>query len=175
MARVRLVAVGRVGRPHGIRGEVRIEVGDGLSEGLARYSRLYLGRSGRADAADAEPVTIDAWRTHGRFLLVRFEGVQTPDEAARLTSSTLYVERGEMPPLEPDEYYHADLLGCAVRDEAGEWLGSAEDVFATGAHDVLVIRSPDGEWMLPLTAETLVSLNLEASEIQVRVPEGLRG
>jgi 16S rRNA processing protein RimM len=176
MPRVRLVAVGRVGRPHGIRGEVRVEVAGGLSEGLGRYHRFYLGRSGRAveDAGAAQRVTVDAWRTHGRFLLVQFEGVGTPEEAAILSSSTLYVERAEMPPLEPGEYYHADLLGCAVRDEAGGLLGTVEDVFSSGAHDVLVIRSVEGEWMLPVTEESLLALDPDAGEIRVRVPEGLR-
>jgi len=93
VSRGRLVAVGRVGRPHGIRGEVRVEVGDGLSDGLSRYRTFYLGRSSRGveELGAAQKVVVEAWRVHGRFLLVKFEGVGTPEEAARLAQSTLYV------------------------------------------------------------------------------------
>lgn len=168
----RLVAVGRVGRPHGVQGEVRVEAGPGLVEGMGRYRRFYLSRG---SAEEASPVAVEAWRPHGRFVLVVFQGARTPEQAAAFTGSILWVERSELPPLAEGEYYHADLLGCAVRDEGGNDLGKVVDVFATGAHDVLVIRGDGGEWMLPVTEENVPGMDLAAGELVVRVPEGLRG
>lgn len=171
----RLVAVGRVGRPHGVRGEVRVEIGPGVAEGMRRYERLYLlpPKADVTKAQDRDPVKIGAWRTHGRFLLMKFEGVETPEQASALSGSTLCVERGALPPLGPGEYYHADLLGCAVRDEAGHLVGEVVDVLPTGAHDVLVISTGGREWMLPLMDETVPAMDLTAGELRVRVPEGL--
>ncbi|MEW6489377.1 MAG: ribosome maturation factor RimM [Thermodesulfobacteriota bacterium] len=169
MARARYVAVGRVGRPHGVRGEVRIEVGSGMPRGLRGYSRVYLGREG-----EPEPAAVESVRSHGRFLLVKFRGVGDPEAARALGHAVLYVERGEMPPLEEGEYYHADLLGCRLVDEGGADLGRVLDVFASGAHDLLVVGAPGGrEWMLPVLESTVLAMDLEAGEIRVRVPEGL--
>lgn len=169
MPRARYVAVGRVGRPHGVKGEVRIEVGSAMPRGLRGYSRVYLGREG-----DPELAAVESVRSHGRFLLVKFRGVGDPEAARALGHAVLYVERGEMPPLEEGEYYHADLLECRVVDEAGADLGRVLDVFPSGAHDLLVVGAPGKrEWMLPVLESTVLAMDLEEREIRVRVPEGL--
>lgn len=167
----RLVAVGRVGRPHGVKGEVRVDPGVGLGEGLGRYGRLFL----RGSSGEVEPADIQSWRPHDRLLLVKFSGIDTPEAARGLTNRELCVDRAELPPLESGEYYHADLLGCAVSDEGGAELGCVIDVFATAAHDVLVIRSGTRDWMLPVTGECVPEIDLETRHLTVRVPEGLRG
>jgi 16S rRNA processing protein RimM len=152
-----------------VKGEVRIEVGSGMPRGLRGYSRVYLGRGEAPALAPLESV-----RFHGRFLLVKFRGVDDPEAARALGHAVLYVERGEMPPLEEGEYYHADLLGCRVVDEGGADLGRVLDVFASGAHDLLVVEAPGGrEWMLPVLESTVLAMDLEGGEIRVRVPEGL--
>lgn len=169
MPPVRYVAVGRVGRPHGVRGEVRVEVGSGLPLGLGGYSRVYLGKAG-----DPRPAEVESARLHGRFLLVKFAGVDDVDAARALVHFVLSVERAEMPPLGEGEYYHADLLGCRVVDEGGAELGRAVDVFSSGAHDLLVVAGSDRrEWMLPVLQSTVLGMDLEAGEIRVRVPDGL--
>jgi 16S rRNA processing protein RimM len=167
----RLVAVGRVGRPHGVRGEVRVDLGSGTADGFERYGRLFL----RGPSGEAAPARVEAWRPHGRLLLVKFSGVDTPEAARGLTNRDLCVDRAELPPLGPDEYYHGDLLDCSVVDEGGAELGLVADVFTTAAHDVLVIRSGAAEWMLPVTAECVPQMDLGARRLTVRVPEGLRG
>lgn len=149
-----------------------MDVGSGLPEGLRGYSRVYLGRGG----GEPRPVGVESARPHGRFLLVRFAGVGDADGARALVHSVVYVERGEMPPLEEGEYYHADVLGCRVVDEGGAELGRAVDVFSSGEHDLLVVAGLQGrEWMLPVLASTVLEMDLEAGLIRVRVPEGLPG
>lgn len=170
----RLVAIGRIGRSHGISGEVRLDVGEGLSRGLSGYTRFYLGprEIGGAAGGEPTPITLERVRSGGRFLLLKFPGVDTPEAAARLVHSRLYVERAEMPPLGPDEYYHADLLGCRVVGADGEELGCVDDVYFSGAHDLLVVRSGRGETMIPVVGEYVEELNLETRLIRVRLPEG---
>ncbi len=169
MTRVRHVAVGRVGRPHGVRGEVRVDPRGNLPRGLQGYTRFYVDR-GRGP----EPIRVEHHRLHGRFVLVKFEGYDTPEAARELTHAVLYVDRAELPPLDEGEYYHADLPGCEVADEQGRILGTVVDVFDSGAHDVLVIRSGQGrEWMLPVVRQWVLEIAPEAGRIVVRVPEGL--
>lgn len=174
MPRTRLVAVGRIGRPHGLGGEVRLESGTGLPRGLSGYTRFYVGPPERpgVQAGEPTPIVVEHSRPHGRFMLLKFEGISNPESAAQFVHSRLYVERADMPPLEPGEYYHADLLGCRVTGAEGEELGLVDDVFSSGAHDVLVIRDGRREWMLPVIDEYIADMDSEAGEIRVRLPEG---
>ncbi len=168
MPRVRYVALGRIGRPHGVRGEVRVDPGAGPAVDYGRYRRFFLARSG-----EPRPVQVEGVRPHGRLALFKFRGVDDPEAAKELTGSILYVERADMPALGEDEYYHVDLVGCGVVDEEGRLLGTVDDVFPTGAHDVLVIASDSGPWMLPVVGETVLEVDPEGGLIRVRVPGGL--
>jgi 16S rRNA processing protein RimM len=163
------VAVGRVGRPHGLHGEVRVDSLGGLPRGLGGYRNLYLGQG-----AELTRVQVDGERPHGRFLLIKLAGIDSPDQARRWTHATLYVERDEMPALEQGEYYFVDLLGCRVEDEAGSDFGTVADVFASGAHDVMVVREGAREWMLPVLARWVLSIDVAGKQVVVRLPEGLR-
>lgn len=169
-----MVAVGRIGRPHGLGGEVRLEVGEGLPRGLRGYTRFYLGPAARGGntSTDPLPVVLEGCRPGGRFLLLKFAGVSTPEAAATLVHSTLYVERSEMPALAPGEYYHADLLGCRVVDGESADLGVVDDVYSNGAHDVMVVRAGGREWMVPVVERYVEEMDLEAGVVRVRLPEG---
>lgn len=166
---MRYVAVGQIGRPHGLRGEIRVNPMGGLPRGLEGYTSFYLGRGD-----DIRRVQIESHRIHGRLVLVKFRGVDTAQDARELVHQTLYVDRSEMPPLEEGEYYHADLIGCGVLDETGTELGKVVDVFATGAHDVLVVAFSGREWMLPVVSEYVVSIDVEEGRIAVRATDGFR-
>lgn len=163
------MAAGRIGRPHGVHGEVRVDPMGGLPRGLEGYSRFYVGKAGQV-----HPVEIASHRPQGRHLLVRFAGVDSPEAARALGQQTLYVERDEMPPLGEDEYYHADLIDCRVVGEGGEELGRVVDVLSTGAADVLVVADRGREWMLPVVKAFVVALDPELGEIRTRETEGLR-
>jgi 16S rRNA processing protein RimM len=168
MCPVRCVAVGRVGRPHGVDGEVRIDPMGGLPDGFRGYTRFYLGRG-----KEIRPVALESHRSHGRFLIAKIEGCGTPEAARGFAGAVLYVDRAEMPPLEEGEYYYADLIGCRLVDEAGRALGRVTDVFWSGAHDVLSVESEGRGWMIPVVSEWVLSLDPEEGVIVARTPEGL--
>lgn len=168
----KLVAVGRLGRPHGVRGELRLDHLGTMPEGLEGYQTFFLAR-GKGRSQRVEPVEIARWRSHDKLLLVTIDGAGDRDEAATYTGATLLVPREDLPPLEQGEYYHADLMGCSVVDEEGSKLGSVADVKPWGDYDMLVIASGTKSWMLPVIDDYVIDMKLDRRRVVVRVPEGL--
>ncbi len=162
------MAAGRFGRPHGVRGEIRLDPMGGLPRGLEGYTRFFVDGAG-----GVKPFALAGWRPHGNFLLISPADGGGREDAEALTHRTLYVLREELPPLGEDEYYHADVIGCAVADEAGAELGRVADIRSWGDYDMLVVRSGNKTWMLPVVADYVLSMDIEGRVIRVRVPEGL--
>lgn len=126
---------------------------------------VYVGNS-------HEPIRIQAVRGHDRELLLRFTGMNTPEEVGRLRNEIVYVKTSELPPLPEGEYYHHQLMGLKVVDEAGEVLGVLADILETKANDVYVVKSPDGkEVLFPAVEEVIQQVDLEKGEIKIRPQE----
>jgi 16S rRNA processing protein RimM len=163
------ILVGVVARPHGLVGEVVVEVWsdtpDRFSAGRALTARLPGGGT--------RALTIAGSRPFGGRLLVRFEGVTTRAEGEALRDAELSIPRREVAPLPPGRYYRFELVGLTVRTGAGETLGRVIEVFATGSNDVLVVDGPGGEILLPAIESVLLSVSPERGELRVEVPPGL--
>lgn len=162
--------VGRVGAPHGVRGEVRVTI---LSEDPTRFDRLtqvYL-----APAIEAPPRAWElvSWRPHKGQALLCLAGVTDRNAAEALRDQWLLVPRAQALPLAPDEFYICELVGLEVETTAGEHLGRVMDVLSPGAHEVLVIHGPRGETMVPFVAEWVPVVDLEAGRLVIELLEGL--
>jgi 16S rRNA processing protein RimM len=163
------VTVGRIGRPHGVRGDVVVGVRTDEPElRFARGSRLD------TDPAEAGPLTVAGTRWHSGELLVRFEGVSDRDAAAGLRGTWLTVDSATIaPPADPDEFRDADLVGLSVRTADGTHVGTVEDVLHSG-QDVLVIKSPDGrEVMVPFVKPLVPEVDVPAGTLTINPPDGL--
>lgn len=156
-------------RPHGLTGEVVVEV---WSDAPGRFQA---GRALTARLQDGgtRVVTITASRPFGRRLLTRFEGVATRDDAEALRNAELVIPRRDVAPLPRGRYYRFELVGLTVRTRAGETLGRVTEVFATGSNDVIVVRGPAGEILLPAIESVLLEVSPERGELRVEVPPGL--
>jgi 16S rRNA processing protein RimM len=166
------VVVGRIGRPHGIRGEVSVEVRTDDPEG-----RLAPGTTLRTDPAAAGPLTIADGRVHSGRLLLSFEGYADRTAAERLRGVLLVadVDPAERPE-DPDEYFDHQLVGLAVRTVGGEDVGTLHEVLHLPGQDVLAVRRPGGEEVLvPFVREIVPSVELEAGAVLVDPPPGLLG
>src|SRR5687767_1184159 len=111
MSRERLVALGVVARPHGVRGELRVHLYNPESDLLLGRSRVMLSHRGET----REREILEA-RRHGEALLVTLEGVASREAADALRGAELAVPRDELPPLGEGEHYHVDLIGLEARD-----------------------------------------------------------
>jgi len=158
------VVVGRIVRPWGIRGEVKVRVETDFPERFRPGQRFYLlGR----------PYTCLSARFHQGFVLLKLEGVDTRDDAEALRGLALEVPASELPDLPPDTYYHFQLQGLRVETTRGEDLGQVVEVFSTGSNEVLVVEGPRGQVLIPLIADVVRQVDLEEERIRVEPIPGL--
>lgn len=163
----RYLAVGRITRPHGVRGELRVEVLTDYPEHLAEKKVLYVGRQHR-------PYKVRGLRFHQEAALLTLEGCDDRNAAGALRGSLVEIAVEDATPLEDDEYYHYQVIGMRVETDGGEVLGEVADVFeAPGANDVLVVYGPRGEILLPVIEDVIADFDLETNRICVHLLPGL--
>ncbi|MDZ4158520.1 MAG: ribosome maturation factor RimM [Anaerolineaceae bacterium] len=156
------LTVGFLRRPHGVQGEMVMEAQTDFPERLQLGKTLWVGEN-------HEPMCIKTLRSHDKLMLVRFEGITTREEAARLRNTQVYVPADTLPPLPEGEYYFHQLLGLTIVDEQGVVLGKLAQILETGANDVYLVRAEDGtEALLPAIEEVILKIDLDQQQILVR-------
>ena len=166
------VVVALIGAAHGIKGDVRVKPLTTDPQAIREYGPLT--------SADGRVFEVEALRpaagSSPDMLVVRFRGVATREAAEALTGVELSVPRSQLPDTEPDEFYHADLLGLAAVTPAGQSLGTVIAVRNFGAGDLIEIAPPAGETLLvPFTEAAVPEIDFAASRIVVEPPKGLFG
>jgi 16S rRNA processing protein RimM len=160
------VAVGRVGRPHGIRGEVGVLV---LSEVPGRFDpgeAVWL--------EDGRQLTVEGSKPHRSGLLVKFREVADRTQAEALRSALLVVPESMSPELPEGSWWDHRIQGCAVQTDTGRQLGTVQEVIHTAANDVWSAVDEDGtETLIPVLKDVLVSVDIEGKRIVVREIPGL--
>ncbi len=165
------LAVGRIGRPHGVQGELQVDPLTDFPERFAPGSILYIGPE---RGQQPVPARVLSSRPHKSRWLLRFEGIEDRDTAMRWTGLYAYVPIDEAHPLDEDSYYSYQLEGLEVVTDAGRELGRVSGVLETGAADVLVVRGPyGGEILLPMIDQVIAEIDLEAGRITVTPLPGL--
>jgi 16S rRNA processing protein RimM len=176
MSAVEQVTVGRVGRPHGVRGEVSVELRTDEPERRFHQGARLTVRAPRAGAPAPDPVTVTRTRWHQGRLLVDFAEVTDRDAAEAMRGALLMVEvdPGERPE-DPEEFYDHQLVGLAVHAlEAEPPVGVVAQVRHSGAQDLLVVRRDDGrEVLVPFVAELVPDVDLAARRVTVADRPGL--
>jgi 16S rRNA processing protein RimM len=163
-----LVLVGRVVKPQGRHGEVAVEP---LSDRPDRFPTLRRAFVPAPGGGAREVRVLRCWPHKGRFVLA-IEGVSTIDEAETLRGLELRIEEAELSTLPEGSYYHHQLRGLRVEDEAGAEMGVVDDVVETGAEArVLVVRGPGGETLLPFAAGFVRSVDLARGRLVTKRPE----
>jgi 16S rRNA processing protein RimM len=165
------IVVGRVGRAHGIRGEVRIETrSDSVDRRFAVGAVVRADRDGRATK-----LTVRAARPHSGALLVRFSEVTGRTAAEALGGATLYVEvPDDERPDDADEYYDWQLVGLEAQTPAGDAVGEVADVVHLPGQEVLVIRRPNGdEAMVPFVQALVPSVDVDMGTLVIDDRHGL--
>jgi 16S rRNA processing protein RimM len=164
----RRVTVGRVLRPHGLKGEVVVRRYGEAEEVLARGAELICRRG------DLEfTLRVSDSRPYKKNWLVTFKDTGDRNEAEAMAGAELFVDAEALPPLPEGEFYNYQLIGLTVVNARGETLGRVEDIVETGARDVIVVHGDRGEVLLPSIPEVIRRVDVEAGIIEVELLPGL--
>jgi 16S rRNA processing protein RimM len=163
------VVVGRIGRPHGVRGEVTVEVRTDDPD-----LRFVPGAVLATDPPSRGPLTVAGRRWHREVLLLTVEGVESREAAEELRNTELLVDVTDLPALEdPDSFYDHQLVGLAVRLPDESVVGELVEV-RHEAQDLLVVRRAEGgEALIPFVAAIVPTVDLDGGFLVVDPPEGL--
>jgi 16S rRNA processing protein RimM len=157
-------AVGRVLRPHGLRGELRVQ---GFTEGapnLQRGRRVWLGER-QLTILRARPDR-DAW-------ILQFDGIRDRTEAEDYYEALLEVPDAQVRRTDAESYFVHELIGLRVVTEDGREIGRVAEVLQTGANDVYVVRGEKGEVMLPAVGDVVKEINLPEACISITPLPGM--
>jgi len=169
------VFVGRVGKPHGIKGEVTVDVRtDEPDRRFAPGARLRV-EAPRGSASTLTTIEVESSRWHQGVLLVRFTGLGTRNDAETVRGLLLHTTLDlEDRPEDPEEFYDHQLIGLAAYDLDGALLGEVTTVVHGAAQDLLGIRTPDRrDTLVPFVAELVPEVDLEARRVVVADRPGL--
>ncbi len=152
------VLVGSVGKPHGIKGWVKINSYTEPTSNILLYQPWYLTAP---DKEEPYQIEIQQQQIQDRRLLVQFENYQTPESARLLTNHKIYVERNRFSPLNSREYYWTDLEGLKVYNCENIYLGVINTLLATGSNDVLIVEGEKRVLIPFLLDQTIKSIDLD--------------
>jgi 16S rRNA processing protein RimM len=159
----RAVSVGRIITAHGIKGELKVQSLTDFLNRFDRGSQLWL---------DGSPVRVERSRRNQDVVILKLEGIDTRNAAETLRGKELMVQQAQ-PIYEKGRYYVHDLVGLNVVEADGTLLGRLEDVMATGANDVYVVRGERGELLLPGVEDVIEQVDLAGKRIVVNLLPGL--
>ena len=164
---MRLVAVGKIVKPQGRRGEVKLLA---LTDDPSRFEGLeavYLLATGERRRLEG------SWRHADGAPILKLEGVNDMSQAEALRGELVGLPEEALRPLPASRFYWWSLLGCKVVTETGSPLGVVEDLLENPAHDLLVVRDGEREALIPLVREIVVEIAPDAARIVVHPPDGL--
>jgi 16S rRNA processing protein RimM len=161
------LVIGKIMRPHGIHGELLMQIHTDFPERIIENYRVYVGE-------DHLPLVIRSRRIDKKGLLVSFESLNNPEAVKHLSNMWVYVRSDEIPSLPEGDYYQHELIGLRVENEGGLLFGVISQVLETGGNDVFVVTSLTGsEFLIPFAPGIVDSIDLAKRVVVVQLIEGL--
>lgn len=161
------LAVGRISKPHGIKGEVRVELMTDQPERFELLDAIYVGED------SPRRVAINSVRYHQGIVLLRLEGYPTRTEAESLRGELLQVPISEAVPLEDGEYFLYQILGLEVFTNDGQSLGRLTEILETGANNVFVVEGMKRQYLLPDIPDVIKEIDIENGRLVIDPLPGL--
>ncbi len=159
--------IGKIVNIHGLGGVVKVMPWCDSAEFLCEFETLYRGKT-------HIPMEIERASVQKNMALVKFRGVDNPDQANALRNAVLYMDRDDVE-LEEGTFFIQDLIGMTVKDaDTGKVYGRLRDVLQTGANDVYEIETPEGKTLLaPVIPDVVIAQDFETDTITIRPLKGL--
>lgn len=161
------LTVGFLRRPHGIHGEIIMDLHTDFPDRLKRGKKLLVGE-------DHKPNTIESIRPHQAGVLIKFKGIDTSEDAGQFRNQWVYVKVSELPPLPEGQVYQYQLYGFKVVDENDVPLGEIVEIIETGANNVYVVKDESGsEILLPAIPSVILEMDTVNRLMRVHLLDGL--
>jgi 16S rRNA processing protein RimM len=169
-----LIRLGRIFRPHGVRGELKIAPDMDDPTRFEALDAVYVGPDpGRVTKRHIASVRYQETK-RGITVILQLEGVDDRGDAEVVTKQHLYAPEEALPPLDEDELFVHDLIGLDVVTEDGTAVGTLSNVLPMPAHDMYVVHRPGhAEQMIPAVDDFIIDIDLEAGRVLIRPIEGL--
>lgn len=163
--------VGKIVNTHSLKGEVKvISSTDFEEERFKKGSKLLITRGNQL----IREVVVESYRNHKNFLLVKFEDIDSVEEAEKLKNLQIKIDSTEVGELEENEFYFHEIIGCQVFDENDRNLGEIIDILTPGANDVWVIKGENGkEILIPYIEDVVKKIDITNKKVNIEVMEGL--
>ena len=163
--------VGKIVNTHSLKGEVKvISSTDFEEERFKKGSKLLITRGNQL----IREVVVESYRNHKNFLLVKFEDIDSVEEAEKLKNLQIKIDSTEVGELEENEFYFHEIIGCQVFDENDRNLGEIIDILTPGANDVWVIKGEEGkEILIPYIEDVVKKIDITNKKVNIEVMEGL--
>lgn len=160
------LAIGFLRRPHGVMGEMIMDLHTDFPERIKTGRKVYLGNK-------YEAATLGSVREHGDGLLIKIRGWDTPEAIGKYRNTWVYVKSTEVPELPEGQVYKYELIGLNVIDDADNELGVVDEIIETGANDVYVIKKDDKEILIPAIDDVILKVDMKKKIITVHLIDGL--
>lgn len=164
-----LVAIARIARTRGLRGEV---VADLLTDFPERFDGLE-GVTAVLPSGEKRELKIEKFFLQKGRIVLKFAGIDSIETAETLRDAEVCVDEADAVDLDEDEYFDWELEGCEVETVEGEKLGTVREVMRTGGTEVLLVDGAEKELMIPFAEAICVEVDVEGKRIVVDPPEGL--
>jgi len=161
------LSVGFLRRPHGLRGEIIMDLHTDFPERMKPGRKLFVGD-------EHKPMTLEGVRVHAKGLLVKFKDIETTEAAGLFRNQWVFIKATDAPPLPAGQVYQHELIGFKVVDENENALGELVGILETGANDVYVVRDAAGkELLLPAIPSVILDLDTGRGYLKVHLLDGL--
>jgi len=161
--------VGRLTKPHGIKGEVHFFNFSNVPKILKPADKVCIGEY----FSEFEILSI---KNEGEKQIIQFYGIDTREKAEKISGQFLLLPRDKVPDLNENQYYEHDLIGMIVQNESGEKIGVLHSIIHTGSNDVYVIHQEgkeNGEILIPAIRSVILEVKIENKSMTVQLPQWL--
>jgi 16S rRNA processing protein RimM len=165
-----LLPLGKISKPHGLNGEVRIFLYSGNLDSINKLNSLFICKK-----EDERPVElkISHLRIHNNTTIIAIEGINTVEEASGLRGSIVLADKCDLPETKEDEYYWFQLIGLNVVTVEGNFIGTVKNLIDREPQSLLVVENDKKEFLIPMVDTIVREVKLDESEVIIVPIEGL--
>jgi len=164
-----MLRVGRITGAHGLKGALRFRPDNPDSDTLEQVRRVFLDSAGAAREFRLTGMT----RLNAATRRITLEGVADVNAAESLRGAVVMLAAEDVPAPKPGEFYYYEAIGCEVFLTDGTRLGTIEEIFSNGAHDICVVRDGEREVLVPVIEDVVKAMDLAARRVTIEPIPGL--